>query len=308
MSGATKKFRGSQSQRNEKMKACKKAALAVAAFFLAAEFSQAFEWPARDFNGENLKATFAQNRNGRFNSSQIFREVDEVTATDNGRLTIVIFEHQDGSPWFESTLGNCAIVAHEDSLVSVYGNLDEKSADSSSKKRNIVSGTSIGKVGDSAWSDAPSSLEFQILDTSKKNILNPLMLMPRVSSMQDSALDGITLENRLGRVSELSSTRSIQAGTYNVYKIRRDLNPSYSSTIYLNGTELESIVKDTLKMENGLLAISGRRAYSADVFYPDSSREFLGRIVIPHGNNTVTITVRNNLEKERSLTYNVQGN
>lgn len=290
------------------MKACKKAALAVAAFFLAAEFSQAFEWPARDFNGENLRATFAQNRSGRFNSSQIFREVDEVTATDNGRLTIVIFEHQDGAPWFESTLGNCAIVAHEDSLVSVYGNLDEKSADSSSKKRNIVSGTSIGKVGDSAWSDDPSSLEFQILDTSKKSILNPLMLMPRVSSMQDSALDGITLENRLGRVSELSSTRSIQTGTYNVYKIRRDLNPTYSSTIYLNGTELESIVKDTLKMENGLLAISGRRAYSADVFYPDSSREFLGRIVIPHGNNAVTITVRNNLEKERSLTYNVQGN
>lgn len=290
------------------MKACKKAALAVAAFFLAAEFSQAFEWPARDFDGENLRATFAQNRNGRFNSSQIFREVDEVTATDNGRLTIVIFEHQDGAPWFESTLGNCAIVAHEDSLVSVYGNLDEKSADSSSKKRNIVSGTSIGKVGDSAWSDDPSSLEFQILDTSKKSILNPLMLMPRVSSMQDSALDGITLENRLGRVSELSSTRSIQTGTYNVYKIRRDLNPTYSSTIYLNGTELESIVKDTLKMENGLLAISGRRAYSADVFYPDSSREFLGRIVIPHGNNAVTITVRNNLEKERSLTYNVQGN
>lgn len=280
----------------------------VAAFFLAAEFSQAFEWPARDFNGENLRATFAQNRSGRFNSSQIFREVDEVTATDNGRLTIVIFEHQDGAPWFESTLGNCAIVAHEDSLVSVYGNLDEKSADSSSKKRNIVSGTSIGKVGDSAWSDDPSSLEFQILDTSKKSILNPLMLMPRVSSMQDSALDGITLENRLGRVSELSSTRSIQTGTYNVYKIRRDLNPTYSSTIYLNGTELESIVKDTLKMENGLLAISGRRAYSADVFYPDSSREFLGRIVIPHGNNAVTITVRNNLEKERSLTYNVQGN
>lgn len=290
------------------MKACKKAALAVAAFFLAAEFSQAFEWPARDFDGENLRATFAQNRSGRFNSSQIFREVDEVTATDNGRLTIVIFEHQDGAPWFESTLGNCAIVAHEDSLVSVYGNLDEKSADSSSKKRNIVSGTSIGKVGDSAWSDDPSSLEFQILDTSKKSILNPLMLMPRVSSMQDSALDGITLENRLGRVSELSSTRSIQTGTYNVYKIRRDLNPTYSSTIYLNGTELESIVKDTLKMENGLLAISGRRAYSADVFYPDSSREFLGRIVIPHGNNAVTITVRNNLEKERSLTYNVQGN
>lgn len=280
----------------------------VAAFFLAAEFSQAFEWPARDFDGENLRATFAQNRSGRFNSSQIFREVDEVTATDNGRLTIVIFEHQDGAPWFESTLGNCAIVAHEDSLVSVYGNLDEKSADSSSKKRNIVSGTSIGKVGDSAWSDDPSSLEFQILDTSKKSILNPLMLMPRVSSMQDSALDGITLENRLGRVSELSSTRSIQTGTYNVYKIRRDLNPTYSSTIYLNGTELESIVKDTLKMENGLLAISGRRAYSADVFYPDSSREFLGRIVIPHGNNAVTITVRNNLEKERSLTYNVQGN
>ncbi|MDE6720068.1 MAG: M23 family metallopeptidase [Treponemataceae bacterium] len=292
----------------KKMKACKKAALAVAAFFLAAEFSRAFEWPARNFSGENLNATFAQNRNGRFNSSQIFREVEEVTATDNGRLTIVIFEHQDGASWFESTLGNCAIVAHEDSLVSVYGNLDEKDADSFSKKQNIVSGTSIGKVGDSAWSDAPNSLEFQILDTSKKSILNPLILMPRVSSMQDSALDGITFENRLGRVSELSSTRSLQAGTYNVYKIRRDLNPTYSSTIYLNGMELETIVKDTLKMEGGLLAISGRRAYSAGVFYPDSSREFLGRIVIPHGNNTVTITVRNNLEKERSLTYNIQGN
>lgn len=291
-----------------KMKACKKAALAVAAFFLAAEFSLAFEWPARDFNGENLNATFAQNRNGRFNSSQIFREVDDVTATDDGRLVMVIFEHQEGASWFDSTLGNCAIIAHEDSLVSVYGNLDEKSAVSVSKKRNVVSGTSVGKVGDSAWSDTPNSLEFQILDTSKKSVLNPLMLMPRVSGTQDVALDGITFENRLGRVFEISSTRSLQAGTYNVYKIRRDLNPAYTSTLYLNGAEIERIVKDTLGIENGLLAISGRRAYSANVFYPDSSREFLGRIVIPHGNNTVTITVRNNLEKERSLTYNIQGN
>lgn len=291
------------------MKTGKKAALAAAAFFLTAGFSPAFEWPARDFSGEGLRATFAQNRNGRFNSSQIFREVDDVVATDGGRLTIVIFEHQDGASWFESTLGNCAVIAHEDSLVSVYGNLDEESADSFSKKGNVVSGNPIGKVGNSAWSDdTANSLEFQIVDTSKKRLLNPLMLMPRVSSMQDSALDGITLENRLGRVSELSSTRSLQAGTYNVYKNRRDLNPTYSSTIYLNGAELESIVKDTLGMENGLLSISGRRTYAADVFYPDSSREFLGRIVIPHGSNTLTITVRNNLEKERSLTYNVQGN
>ncbi len=290
------------------MKAFKKAALAVAAFFLAAEFSRAFEWPSRDFNGENLKATFAQNRNGRFNSSQIFREVEDVTVTDSGRLAIVIFEHQDGATWFESTLGNCVVIAHEDNLVSIYGNLDEQSADSFSRKQNVVSGISIGKVGDSAWSDTPDSLEFQIVDTSKKRFLNPLMLMPRISGMQDSALDGITLENQLGRVLELSSTRTLQAGTYNVYKIRRDLNPTYSSTIYLNGVELESIVKDTLGMENGLLSISGRRSYAAGVFYPDSSREFLGRIVIPHGNNTLTITVRNNLEKERSLTYNVQGN
>lgn len=290
------------------MKTYKRAALAVAALFFAAASLRAFEWPVRDFTGENLRATFAQNRNGRFNSSQLFREAGDVVATDNGRLTIVIFEHQDGSPFFESTLGNCAVVAHEDSLVSVYGNLDAESADSFSKKRSVASKTPVGTVGTSAWSDAPGSLEFQIVDTSKKSILNPLMLMPRVPSMQDSLLDGITFENRLGRASELSSTRVLQAGTYNVYKIRRDANPTYSSTLYLNGTELETIVKDTLKMENGRLSLSGRRAYAADVFYPDSSREFLGRIVIPHGNNTVTITVRNNLEKERSLTYNVQGN
>lgn len=290
------------------MRSIKNAAIVAAAFFLAAGISRAFEWPSRDFNSENLRATFAQNRNGNFIPSQIFREADEVTATDGGRVTIVIFEHQDSASWFESTLGNCAIVAHEDNLVSVYGNLDAESADSFSKKQKIASGVMIGKVGDSAWSDIPNSLEFQIVDTAKKSVLNPLILMPRVSSMQDPALDGITLENRLGRVFELSSTRSLQAGTYRVYKNRRDANPAYGTTLYLNGTELESIVKDTLKMEEGRLAISGIRSYSADIFYPDSSREFLGRIVIPHGNNTVTISVRNNLERERSLTYNVQGN
>lgn len=266
----------------------------------------AFDWPVRNFNANKILPTFAQNRKQHFNTSLIFPEAEEVIATDNGKVKFVILEHQGESNWFESTLGNCVIIEHEGNLISVYGNLERRDAEDALQKKRIFSGENLGRAKNSAWSESENSLEFQIADTKDKAFLNPLVFMPRISSETPLLIDEITIENKLGRSYELASLKSVQAGTYRVYKRRRDNSPLHSSSVYVNGTELERIDKEALSQENNLLTISGQRMYNSASFFPDERREFLGQLLLLHGNNSVAIIIRDVSEKERTVLFTIQ--
>lgn len=266
----------------------------------------AFDWPVKNFDGNKILSTFAQNRKQHFNASLVFPEAQEVIATDKGKVKLVILEHQGECNWFESTLGNCIIMEHEGNLISVYGNLEKSGAEDALQKERFFSRENVGSAENSAWNESAGALEFQVADTKGKAFLNPLIFMPKLSSESPLLIDDITIENKLGRSYELSSLKSVQAGTYKVYKRRRENSPLQSSSIYVNGTELERIDRDALYQENNLLALSGQRAYDSVNFFPDEAREFLGQILLLHGNNSIAIVIRNVMENERTVLFTVQ--
>ena len=195
---------------------------------------------------------------------------------------------------------------HEGNLISVYGNLEKSGAEDALQKERFFSGENVGSAENSAWNESAGALEFQVADTKGKAFLNPLIFMPKLSSESPLLIDDITIENKLGRSYELSSLKSVQAGTYKVYKRRRENSPLQSSSIYVNGTELERIDRDALYQENNLLALSGQRAYDSVNFFPDEAREFLGQILLLHGNNSIAIVIRNVMENERTVLFTVQ--
>ncbi len=266
----------------------------------------AFDWPVKNFNANTILPTFAQNRKQHFNTSLVFPEAQEVIATDDGKIKLVILEHQDECNWFESPLGNCVIIEHEGNLISVYGNLERRDAEDVLQKERILSGENLGSAKNSAWNESEGSLEFQIADTKDKAFLNPLVFMPKISSETPLLIDEITIENKFGRSYELSSSKSVQAGTYKVYKRRRENSPLHSSSVYVNGTELERIDREALSQKDNLLTISGQRAYNSESFFPDERREFLGQILLLNGNNSISIIIRNVMEKERTVLFTVQ--
>ena len=81
----------------------------------------------------------------------------------------------------------------------------------------------------------------------------------------------------------------------------------FSSSVYVNGAEVEKITKDTIKFENGKLALSGSQKYTSEDFFPTEDLEFLGRLLLPHGSNTVSITASDFYEKASGATYAISG-
>lgn len=269
----------------------------------------AFDWPVKNLDAEQNIMTFGQNRKNAFNASLTFPNAEAAEATDNGMIIGVISEHQGDGDWFESPLGNALIVSHDDELVSIYGNLSSQSAIDLQKVSNVKYGEVVGQIARSAWSQDPEeeALEFQISDSRAKTYLNPTILMSRAVKPKRLRLENISIENQFGRLYAISNLRSVPAGRYKVYKKRQSDTVAFKSEVYVNGSELDKITKDTIKNQDGVLRIIGSDAYSSEDFYPSEDLELLGRIFLPHGSNTVTITVYDIFNNASRATYNISG-
>ena len=264
-----------------------------------------FSWPLADWNKAKSIFTFAQNRKGAFCQSLIFEEAQTVKAADKGKIVAVITEKQGDGDWFESPLGNALVISHEDSLISVYGNLSEKTIADLSQKRFVEDEEALGETGESAWSESEDSgqLEFQIADRAAKTFINPIILMPRTLKPPRITLEGLSIENQFGRSYNLPSLRSLPAGVYKIYKKRqRDINV-YKSELFVNGAEVEKITKETLKCNGGSFTLSGSETYESRDFYPNNDLEFLGHILLPHGSDTITIVASDIFENSATANY-----
>lgn len=281
----------------------------VAAFGLLAFNAGAFDWPAKNFDTNQNILTFAQNREGAFNTSLIFENAQGALATDTGKIIGVITEHQGDGDWFESPLGNALVISHDDELISIYGNLDYKSALDLTQKSGVSAEEYLGATGASSWSKNPDdpSLEFQIADTNAKAFINPLILMPRVWKQRKITMEGVQIENQFGRSYPIANLRSVPAGIYKVYRKRQSDTVSFTSSVYVNGAEVEKITKDTIKFEDGRLVLSGSQNYTSEDFFPTDDLEFLGRLFLPHGSNTVSINASDFYEKTSGATYVISG-
>ncbi len=274
--------------------------------FAAALFSlPAFDWPQEEIESDTFFTYFAHLRGGVISPSLVFSGSDQIKAADEGVVTAVISEH-DESPLFESTLGNAVIVAHKDSLVTVYANLNADEQEQRATLTNVEQGTPLGTCGSSGWQEGNALLEFQVADLKAKTLINPRVLMPRFGNELELSITNLTAVNKKGKVFDFSTTKKLPAGTYKIYRDCQQRAMPYKTSVFVNGVLADSVTYDTLTSQNGKICTNGRIKYPLTALYPDSKKQLAGEVSIPKGHTRITVTVTDILGKEKSLTYAVE--
>ena len=262
----------------------------------------AISWPQTP---TTFAASFGQLRGGTICNSLIFEDSSEVTTVDNGKVVAIISEHDDDMVWFESTLGNAVIVAHENQVCSVYANLDANeipaeiwSAD------DIDSGTTIGKSGNSNWHDKENALEFQMIDTKNQAMLNPRILLSKQKSEADKiAITGVTALSSKGESYNFLVRRSLPAGTYKIYRDSQSDVSQYKTTVTVNVVAVETISYDTLQQYKGRLCVSKKKFYPSEVIYPDDSRQLLAEVQLTRGKINLAIIITDVFGNEKATSF-----
>ena len=153
-----------------------------------------FDWPQAEVTKDSFNSYFGQNRGGTLSTSVIFSEPEEVKAAENGYITAILTENSDDSEFFPSTLGTAVILAHNDDLISVYGNLDAETLTIKNEKEHTLdTGATIASSGNSGYQENNSNLEFKIIDAKNKSAINPNVLMPRSEEELPLSLTGIMI-------------------------------------------------------------------------------------------------------------------
>jgi murein DD-endopeptidase MepM/ murein hydrolase activator NlpD len=266
----------------------------------------AFDWPQDEIMSDSFYSYFGQLRGGTISTSLIFADTSDVKSADDGKVIAVISEYDDDSCFFPSSLGNAVVVAHNDNLLTVYGNIDGESLSKTIYTSNTVkTGTVFGASGNSGWQQGRSSLEFQVIDTKNDTAINPRVLMPRIGEELPLTLTGITLENKAGVRYDLLVQRTIPSGQYRVYRQRQTVAIPYKSRVTINGIIVDTITYDQLIREGNTVCAAGRRYYAKEILYPDDRMQLLGEIVLTPGKNTLGMTLTDILGKETTSAYSL---
>ncbi len=267
----------------------------------------AFDWPQEETSSDSFYSYFGQYRGGTIESSLIFRDPSTVKATDSGHVAAIITEHNNDYGWFESTLGNAVIIAHDFDFSTVYGNLDEESLHPELFDMDTVSvGQEFGESGNSGWQEGQSCLEFQVLDIKQGLAINPRNLMPRIGKEIPLSIGNVSLDDKNGNTHLLVLEKRLPAGKYAVYNTRQDISVPYKTVVSLNGATVESISYDSMKEVGGKLCVSGNSTYPAEKVYPDEKRHLLGNVQLNHGLNRLDVTVIDILGATENVTYNLE--
>ena len=264
----------------------------------------AFDWPQEGVTPESFSTPFGQFRGGNYSSALIFSEPAQVSATESGTVVAVLGGNSGEMGWFQPPLGNAVILAHDDGLVSVYGNLTEVEITSSTQR--VSKGARLGTSGTSGWQSGQSGLEFQIIDTEQEAAINPRMLMPRFEEELPISLYRITAIGRNGETLELRTRRSVSAGTYKLYRGREQGFFPHTTSVAVNGTEVEVITFDALTRSGRRLSVVGHKPYSSSDSYPTTDKQFLAEVTFARGRNTLSVTVADINGKEYTATYTLE--
>jgi murein DD-endopeptidase MepM/ murein hydrolase activator NlpD len=267
----------------------------------------AFDWPQAETASDTFYSYFGQLRGGTIENSLIFKDSSDVKTADDGTVIALISEHGNDFGWFESTLGNAVIVAHDNQLVTVYGNLDADTIPATLPKADTVkTGTPLGASGNSGWQEGRSCLEFEVLDTKNNAAVNPRILMPRVGEELPLNVGDISLVDRDGEITYLSVARSLKAGAYYIYHDRQSVAVCYRSTVAINGAVVETLSYDMLKQNEGKVCVYGNNYYPVELVYPDKKRQLLGQIQLTRGRNTLQVALTDILGTREVISYTLE--
>lgn len=281
-----------------------KKSLSIFGLLLLCSTVFAYEWPQENVETTSIKSYFGQKRGNSVSTSLVFSDPEPIKCIENGKLLIVMSDETDDSVFFPCAYGTSVIVSHEDSLLSVYGNLETESViEAIGDKTELKSGDLIGEPGNSGWQNGTSSLELQIIDTKKASAINPKILITRTNNEIPLTLEGIVLESKTGAKINLSTQKSFPSGIYKVYQKRNAVASPYRTTITINGVVVDQINYDTINQENNKLYVTGKKKYLGTDIYPDSNLQLLGETMFTAGKSTLGLSLNDFLGKITQLNY-----
>lgn len=264
----------------------------------------AYDWPQENVEQSSIKSYFGQKRGEAISTSLVFSDPEPIKCIEDGKILIIMSDESDDSVFFPSTYGTSVILSHDDSLLSVYGNLDkEEVAKSIGEKSELSTGDIIGEPGNSGWQNGTSSLELQIIDTKKATAINPKILITRTNTELPLKLEGIVLESKSGTKVNLAYQRTIKSGLYKIYQKRNPVACPYKSTVAINGVVVDQISYDTINHENNRLYVSGKKKYTSSDIYPDGELQLLGETMFTAGKSTLGLIVNDFLGKGVQQNY-----
>lgn len=269
-------------------------------------FLPAFEWPVAEISIDSISSNFGDNNNGLINTSLIFKEKTQVTASENGTIIFQMQDESEDSDFFPSTLGNTIILSHEDELISVYGNLEEKSVkENISNKLYIKKNEVIGYAGNSGWQQKEKGLEFQIIDLKKDSAINPKVLLPRLEAELPLYVSNVVIINKNNVEFELNNHKSYPNGFYRIYQRKTSQSTPYKTILFLNGIIMDQIDYDTVNEENKKIYVSGKKKYVTSDIYPKENLQLLGEVSFTPGKSTLGINLQDILGNTKHYNYNI---
>jgi murein DD-endopeptidase MepM/ murein hydrolase activator NlpD len=263
-----------------------------------------FDWPQAEVTKNSFNSYFGQNRGGTLSSSIIFSEPEEVKAAENGYITAILTENSDDSEFFPSTLGTAVILAHNDELISVYGNLDEETLTIKNEKE-LDAGAIIASSGSSGYQENNSNLEFKIIDAKNKSAINPNVLMPRAEEELPLSLSGIMIVNKNNDYYDINTYKTYSSGLYKIYFKRNPIAAPYKTTVSINGVLVDQLSYDMITQENNKLCIIGKKKYTASDVFPNNDLQLLGEAMFTPGRATLGLTISDMLGNVKQLNYNI---
>lgn len=267
----------------------------------------AFDWPQKDVTKNSISSYFGQNRGEIISTSIVLSDDSEVKAAESGHLLMIMIDEEDDTDFFPTTLGSSVIIAHEDNLLSVYGNINPEPIMNGRdiEAHEIKAGEIIGTTEDSGWDKTNGNFEFQIVDTNNNTAINPKILMPRAETELPLTLSGIKLQNKTGTFFDINKTKSYASGPYRIYQKRNDIAVPYKTSVAINGVTVDQITYDTISQENGKSFIIGKKKYTSSVVYPTPDLQLLGEANLTPGKATLSLYVDDIKGKTKQLNYNI---
>ncbi len=266
----------------------------------------AFDWPQAEVTNNSFNSYFGQNRGGILSTSIIFSEPEEVKAAENGYITAIITENNDDSDFFPSTLGTAVIIAHNDELISVYGNLDAETLTLKNENEHTVdAGATIASSGNSGYQENHGNLEFKIIDAKNKSAINPIVLMPRAQEEIPLSLSGIIIVSKNNDYYDINTYKTYTSGLYKVYFKRNPVASPYKTSVSINGVIVDQLSYDMITQENNKLCIIGKKKYTDADIFPNDDLQLLGEAMFTPGRVTLGLSISDMLGNVKQLNYNI---
>lgn len=270
--------------------------------FLAAVQLASLEWPSSLMNATSV---FGQKTDSTVQRGIVLSKTEEVRAAGDGEVLFVMEESSNLSG-FPGTLGNAVLVAHEDSLISVYGNLDDllRVAESIQVESGAIIGAAKKNPGENE-----GDCFFQVYDTDRKNLLNPQMLLPSIPDSKAPVIrnaSAVSIAN--GQAYPLGTLKTLKQGKYRIIaEIFDTVNSGnaelgiFRASVLVNGAETASVPFELFKEKEGKLSVG--TDIDGSVLYTDDARLNLGEIRISRGRADITIVARDIAGNERSVQF-----